>query len=343
MKASDKPEPTPETVSNFACDEWGNWIGPREVYRGPDAVFAPQWSVSKHMYECECERLGKPKPTCAADYPAHGWLTEDEMREDPDDFSARYEAEIAELKKHREAEEAHARAQGRDPRIRFQSANASDETAQDETNSADPNPGLDLHATACPERACVSERAERADSQRSPEERGAGTAPTTTCRASSPRKARLGKRVGLQPRVPQAQEPRGFSPGTLQTLHAADALRPATCSERRPEHVTLEVSVASRRAALSESARSAEPNGPNAERPTLPCTQYPVLLSSLSTPPKPTFQTPKNLSPRKKTQFRPQTAAKSKGSSPKPLPVLSFDQALTRYFASGDRGQRSAP
>ena len=151
MKASDKPEPTPETVSNFACDEWGNWIGPREAYRGPDAVFAPQWSVSKHMYECECERLGKPRPTCAADYPAHGWLTEDEMREDPDDFSARYEAEIAELKKHREAEEAHARAQGRDPRIRFQSANPSDETAQDETNSADPNPSLDLHAAAAPQ------------------------------------------------------------------------------------------------------------------------------------------------------------------------------------------------
>jgi hypothetical protein len=35
--------------------------------------------------------------------------------------------------------------------------------------------------------------------------------------------------------------------------------------------------------------------------------------------------------------------AKGKGSRPKPLPILSFDQAQTRYFANSTCGERNAP
>ena len=34
---------------------------------------------------------------------------------------------------------------------------------------------------------------------------------------------------------------------------------------------------------------------------------------------------------------------RSKGSRPKPLPILSFDQAQTRYFANSTCGERNAP
>jgi hypothetical protein len=40
------------------------------------------------------------------------------------------------------------------------------------------------------------------------------------------------------------------------------------------------------------------------------------------------------------TQISP---TRSKGSRLKPLPILSFDQAQTRYFASSVCGERNAP
>ena len=107
LSAADKPESSP---SECYTDEEGSWIGPREPYRGPSGTFEPQWSVSKYMYEQQCEKLGKPKPTCAADFPASGWLTEAEITEDPHDFAVRYNARIDELTKQKKAEEERAAA-----------------------------------------------------------------------------------------------------------------------------------------------------------------------------------------------------------------------------------------
>jgi hypothetical protein len=89
IQTPDKPEPIPEAVSNFHADEYGSWIGPREEYRGPTGTFEPQWSFSKYMYERDCEELGQIKPTCAADFPASGWLTEEEMKETPEQWKER--------------------------------------------------------------------------------------------------------------------------------------------------------------------------------------------------------------------------------------------------------------
>jgi hypothetical protein len=41
------------------------------------------------MYERDCEELGQIKPTCAADFPASGWLTEEEMKETPEQWKER--------------------------------------------------------------------------------------------------------------------------------------------------------------------------------------------------------------------------------------------------------------
>ena len=77
----------------------GEPLGPLQPYLGPTGAFEPTWSISKYMYEEECARLGRPKPTCAADMPLSGWLTPEEMKEDPDAFTARYHARIKELLK----------------------------------------------------------------------------------------------------------------------------------------------------------------------------------------------------------------------------------------------------
>jgi hypothetical protein len=108
-------QPAPEPISSWESVD-GHLLAPDQEYRGPNNLFQPQWSFSKHMYESECERLGKPKPTCAADFPAHGWLTEEEMEEQKENATAlcdRYEARIAELKKNRAAVEAAETAAGR--------------------------------------------------------------------------------------------------------------------------------------------------------------------------------------------------------------------------------------
>ena len=102
-KASDKPAPVEESVFDFLMDEEGNWIGPREAYRGPNNTFEPQWSAAKYMYEQHCKRYGTPLPESAADFPDCGWLTEEEMKEDPREWTVRQnrrlDAVLAEAKK----------------------------------------------------------------------------------------------------------------------------------------------------------------------------------------------------------------------------------------------------
>jgi hypothetical protein len=89
QKSGDMPAPVPEPVAELHLDYAGNLIGPREQYRGPTGTFEPQWSFSKFMYEKECDELGQIRPTCAADFPASGWLTEEEMKETPEQWKER--------------------------------------------------------------------------------------------------------------------------------------------------------------------------------------------------------------------------------------------------------------
>ena len=116
QKAGDRPEPVPEAAVDVSIDYGGNLIGPREEYCGPTGVFEPQWSWSKYMYEKECEQLGLPTPTCAADFPKSGWLTEEEINTDPAKlvrgYHARVRAETDRLFFIRKAESAAALAAG---------------------------------------------------------------------------------------------------------------------------------------------------------------------------------------------------------------------------------------
>ncbi len=95
--AAAAPETSPEPVADVATDDQGNPIGPLQPWFGPTGAFEPVWSMAKYMYEQQCEQLGKPKPTCAADMPPSGWLTPAEAKEDPEAFNARYHARINEL------------------------------------------------------------------------------------------------------------------------------------------------------------------------------------------------------------------------------------------------------
>jgi hypothetical protein len=103
MKESDKPAPAEESVFDFLVDEEGNWIGPRQAYRGPNNTFEPQWSAAKYMFERDCIRYGTPLPESAADFPECGWLTEEEMKMDPREWTVRQnrrlDAVLAEAKK----------------------------------------------------------------------------------------------------------------------------------------------------------------------------------------------------------------------------------------------------
>lgn len=91
-------QPAPESVTETTLVDLEQ-LAPDEEYRGPSGIFEPQWSMAKYLYEQECERVGRPKPTSAADFPASGWLTEEEITEDPDEFNDRYRAQIDELGK----------------------------------------------------------------------------------------------------------------------------------------------------------------------------------------------------------------------------------------------------
>jgi hypothetical protein len=96
--------PLPEQVAATVRRD-GEELAPEKEYVGPSGAFEPQWSMAKYMYEQECEQAGRPKPTCAADFPPEGWLTEEEMTEQQTDPAAlihRYQAELAELEKNRQ-------------------------------------------------------------------------------------------------------------------------------------------------------------------------------------------------------------------------------------------------
>ena len=98
--------PIQEPVAEVVTTTDGDHLGPIEKYQGPTGAFEPQWSFSKYLYEQQCEELGQPKPTCAADYPASGWLTEEEIKEDPEDWKKRALAHKAELYKADQARKA---------------------------------------------------------------------------------------------------------------------------------------------------------------------------------------------------------------------------------------------
>ena len=90
---AESKRPIPESVTEVIHEECDN-LAPEKEYRGPTGVFEPQWSWSKYMYEKECEQLGLPTPTCAADFPASGWLTEKEINTDPAKLVQGYHARI---------------------------------------------------------------------------------------------------------------------------------------------------------------------------------------------------------------------------------------------------------
>lgn len=69
-------------VDETFTDTNGEVLGPDRPWLGVNGRFEPVWSRDKMLYEQECERLGKPKPTCPADMPPEGWLTADEQAED---------------------------------------------------------------------------------------------------------------------------------------------------------------------------------------------------------------------------------------------------------------------
>jgi hypothetical protein len=95
-----------EPVADVVTTPDGEHLAPIEKYQGPTGTFEPQWSFSKYLYEKQCEELGQPKPTCAADYPASGWLTEEEMKEDPEEWIKRTHAHKLELYKADDARKA---------------------------------------------------------------------------------------------------------------------------------------------------------------------------------------------------------------------------------------------
>jgi hypothetical protein len=112
---AESKRPIPEPVTEVIHEECGP-LAPEKEYRGPTGVFEPQWSWSKYMYEKECEQLGLPTPTCAADFPKSGWLTEEEINTDPAKlvrgYHARVRAETDRLFFIRKAESAAALAAG---------------------------------------------------------------------------------------------------------------------------------------------------------------------------------------------------------------------------------------
>ncbi|HEX4309844.1 MAG TPA: hypothetical protein VHZ25_07435 [Acidobacteriaceae bacterium] len=97
--------PRSEQVFELVKED-GEEMAPEQEYRGPTGTFDPEWSVSKYTYEQECERAGQPKPVCAEDFPASGWLTEDEIAEEPADFANRYRARLAQIERLRKTFEA---------------------------------------------------------------------------------------------------------------------------------------------------------------------------------------------------------------------------------------------
>lgn len=74
-----EPVEDPGPVAEVFTDLNGELLGPDLPWLGSNGRFEPTWSHDKMLYEQECERLGKPKPTCPADMPPEGWLTPEEQ------------------------------------------------------------------------------------------------------------------------------------------------------------------------------------------------------------------------------------------------------------------------
>lgn len=81
-----KTEPVEDdgAVTEPFTDLNGELLGPDQPWIGNGGSFEPIWSSDKMHYEHECERLGKPKPTCPADMPPEGWVTPEEQAEQKD-------------------------------------------------------------------------------------------------------------------------------------------------------------------------------------------------------------------------------------------------------------------
>jgi len=103
---TENKQPIPGQVTETSKSEDSEPLAPEHEYRGPSGVFEPQWSFSKYLYEQQCEEMGQPKPTCAADFPASGWLTDDEVAEDPEDFAKRYRTRKLKLSEQAQAAKA---------------------------------------------------------------------------------------------------------------------------------------------------------------------------------------------------------------------------------------------
>lgn len=98
LKPTEQKPAAEEPVLEVSTGPDGQPLAPVRKYFGPEGEFKPSWSISKYFYEKECEELGRAIPACAEEYPASGWLTEEEMKEDPEDFKARNHLRLRKLR-----------------------------------------------------------------------------------------------------------------------------------------------------------------------------------------------------------------------------------------------------
>ena len=159
-EAEEKPY-IPEPVVALERSAAGRPMGERQRYVGPTGAFEPQWSFAKYMFEKECERYKRPLPTCAADMPPSGWLTEQEATEPFEQFNARYNARNDRLRDEAQAwdlahpEEARVLAEERARQRAQRDARPGDTEQQEQTSTQAADPpqpespaNIDLHASA---------------------------------------------------------------------------------------------------------------------------------------------------------------------------------------------------
>lgn len=153
--AEDNPR-VQEPVAAVERTAAGLPMGERQRYVGPTGAFEPQWSIAKYMYERECEMYKRPLPTCAADMPPSGWLTEEERKEPFEDFNDRNNARCDRLRQQAEAwDRAHpeeARALAEERARKFPPRDPDPEEEELEESAGDPedaeSPGtVDLNAS----------------------------------------------------------------------------------------------------------------------------------------------------------------------------------------------------
>jgi hypothetical protein len=139
----------------------GEPMAERQPYLGPTGAFEPYWSFAKYMFERECEMYRRPAPTCAADMPPSGWLTEEEMKEPVEDFNKRYNARNDRLRDEAKAwdldhpEEARILAEERERNFPRRDPEHNETDQEDvaaghgnESDDRDPPANIDLNASA---------------------------------------------------------------------------------------------------------------------------------------------------------------------------------------------------